>query len=460
MQQPQLDPASFRDPFSAVFYVGTDVYRGLSSVALSEWTEVEQRPFLRGALDRGDVIGTERAQIDSSPWSAVLKHERVPFVSYPYEWSYSMLKDAALLHLELLRDALADGVTMKDGYAFNMQFRGSQPVFIDVTSFERAMSGGPWPGYRQFCQTFLFPLMLSAYRRVPFQPWLRGSLEGIEAPLMRNLFSRRDYLRRGVLRHVVLHSAIQARYAERATEVREELKDAGFSSELTRTIVAGMIKLVRRLKVGSGRSAWSDYRSTCSYSAADSAEKHRFVDRVLGDEPGGQTWDLGCNDGEFSRVAARHAEYVVAMDADHASIDALYRNLRDEDVRNILPLVVNFVDPSPGLGWRNEERRTLDKRATPKNVLALALVHHLSIAANIPLVSVVSWLRSLQGRVVVEFPTADDPQVARLLANKPAGMHSDYTLAHFEGALEKEFRVEQRHALPSATRYLYTVRPR
>ena len=460
MEQPQIDPASFRDPLSAVFYLDGDVYRGLSSEALSEWSEVEARPFLRAALDRGDVVGTERAQIESAPWTAVLKHERVPFVSYPYEWSFSMLRDAAALHLELLKDALAEGITMKDGYAYNMQFRGSMPVFIDVTSFERAMSGGPWPGYRQFCQTFLFPLMLSAYRRVPFQPWLRGSLEGIEAPIMRNLLSRRDYLRRGVLRHVVLHSAIQARYAEGATEVREELKSAGFTSELTRTMVAAMLKLVLRLSIRNRRSAWSDYRSTCSYSDADATEKHRFVDRVLADEPGGQTWDLGCNDGEFSRVAARHADYVVAMDTDHPSIDALYRDLRSEKVENILPLVVNLVDPSPGLGWRNVERRTLDARGTPRNVLALALVHHLSIGANVPLASVVGWLRSLRGRVVVEFPTAEDPQVARLLANKPTGMHDDYTLSRFEGLLEKEFRVEHRHALPSATRYLYAARPR
>jgi SAM-dependent methyltransferase len=465
MDSYELEPASFRDPGSSVFYTDGRVYRGLGDEALGDWNALAATSFFPALLADGRVVRTELLEGEGpaagAGWAGVLEHETIPFVSYPYEWTFGMLKDAALLHLDILHEALAEAVTMKDGYAYNVQWRGSQPTFIDLTSFERAGGGGPWAGYRQFCQTFLYPLMLQAYKDVSFQPWLRGAINGIEPSQMRNLLSLRDKFRRGVFKHIVLHTAVEQRFAAKgATKMTDELKSAGFSTELTRATVGSMRKLVGKLSWKRSKSTWNDYRSTCTYTDADAEEKGRFVQKCLGERPWELAWDLGCNDGLYSRMAAEHAGYVVATDLDELVVDHLYRSLREEGNTRILPLTMNLADPSPNVGWRGLERRSFTDRRRPDVVLALALIHHLVIGANLPLGEVVDWLRGLGAHLVIEFVAPNDPQTERLLANKVAGQHDDYRQDNFERVLGESFEITARDELPSGTRVMYFARPR
>ena len=173
----------------------------------------------------------------------------------------------------------------------------------------------------------------------------------------------------------------------------------------------------------------------------------------------GLVWDMGCNDGAYSRIAAESASYVVAFDYDHATVEALYRSLRSEQDSKILPLVGNLADPSPGLGWRGLERRPLEQRGKPDLILALALIHHVSITANVPIAEFLDWVRGLDASMVIEFPKRDDPMVRRLLSGKRTGSNSDYELETFERELEKRFQVSKTEALPSGTRVLYRVHP-
>ena len=394
------------------------------------------------------------------PYEAVLRHERIPFVSYPYEWTFSMLQDAAILHLDLLLDALNEGLTMKDGYAFNVQWQGTRPVFIDVPSFERNPQGGPWAGYRQFCQTFLYPLLLQAHKDVPFRYWMRGSVNGLETRDVRNVMSARDLLRAGVLKHVVLHGAMEARFTGKAQAVQSELRDAGFGSELTKATVQGLRKLVGRLRWERSDSTWADYRKICNYTDADRGAKEAFVKQAAAETAPRLAWDLGANDGAYSRLVSEHAGHVVAVDSDELVVETLYRALRQERNTTILPLVMNLADASPGLGWRGRERKAFDQRDRPELVLALALLHHLVISAAVPLAEVLDWLRSLDARVVVEFVHPEDGMVERLLANKPAGLHDDYRVDVFETLVGERFTVERQERLPSGTRTLYSVHPR
>jgi hypothetical protein len=342
---------------------------------------------------------------------------------------------------------------LKDGTPYNVQWRGTEPVFVDVGSFERLREGEPWAGYRQFCTLFLYPLLLQAYRGVEPQPWLRGSLEGIEPAQARALLRGRSRWRRGVLTHVVLHDRLEAKNAER--DVRTELKKAGFKKELIQANVRRLRRLVERLRPKRGRSPWAGYRETAPYTEEDAQYKERFV-REAGHAA--LAWDLGCNDGRFSRALT--ADAVVAIDGDERVVGELYTTLRGEGSRTILPLVVDLANASPGLGWRGAERRRLEERGRPDLVLCLALVHHLAIGRNVPFEELVSWLRSLGARLVIEFADRDDPMVERLLARKRQETHESYGRDTFERALFSAFEVSRREVLRSGTRTLYLAAPK
>jgi hypothetical protein len=426
---------SFRDPDSRVFVDDDVVYRVLSQDGWQDWLALSATPLATD--DR--LISTEAVELDdlpeltAGPAAGALKHEKVPFVSYPYEWPFSMLKDAALLQLALGRAALQHDLTLKDASAYNVQFKGARPVFVDIGSFERLNEGEPWAGYRQFCMLFLYPLMLQAYRGMPHHALLRGSLDGITPAQARALLSAR---RRGVFTHVVLHARLEARYGD-AREVRSDLKRAGFGKALLDANMRKLEKLVRRLEFKPGRTAWTEYGSTNTYSDEEATRKAEFV-RQAAARHKGLVWDLGCNDGTYSRVAAEHADSVVAVDADHATVDGLYRALKEEQRTDILPLVMSLTDPSPDVGWRGLERARLERRGTPDLALALALIHHVVITGNVP---------------VREFP-----MVQKLLSGKTEKANPDYERETFERALGERFEVERTERLGSRT--LYEARPR
>lgn len=459
------DPGSFRDPTSQVFQDGDRVVRALRGAGCRGWDALTRTQLLEQLTTAGEVVSTRQVELPPSlraeGWEILLEHERVPFVSYPYEWPFSMLRDAARLQLQLLLGALEAGITLKDATPYNVQWKGSSPLFIDVGSFQPLEEGEPWLGYRQFCRQFLFPLMLRAYRDVPYQPWLRGSLEGIAATDLRRLLRRRDLWRRAVVLHVVLQARAEAREGAASQSARDEVKRAGFRKELIQANVRGLLRVIERLRWEPGVTAWSGYAAQHDHVRVDRDAKSAFVAGVLDGEHHRLVWDLGANDGHFSRLAARSADVVVAMDSDEATVDALYRTLRSEGQRTIVPLVVDLADPSPSLGWAGAERPDLPSRGKPDLVLSLAVLHHLAIGRNVPIGRFVGWLRELGAEVVVEFAELDDPMVKRLTMNKRADeVHPSYDLGHLRKLLSEGFDVVSEQRLPSGHRTLLHVRPR
>jgi hypothetical protein len=441
------------------------VFRTLSAAGLEEWRAVAERPLWRELQEERRVVATEEAALDVYPdllagaAAGVLRHERVPFVSYPYEWPFSMLKDAALLQLELNRRALRAGLALKDATPYNVQWRGARPLFIDVGSFERLRRDEPWAGYRQFCMLFLYPLMLQAYKDLPFHAPLRGSLDGI-APAEARALLAGERFRKGVLSNVLAHARLESRYAgAEGGAVKRDLERAGFNEELLAANFAKLEKLVRRLEWEPGETAWTGYGEDNTYDAAAADAKAAFVREAAARRRAALAWDAGCNDGRYARVAAESADLVVAFDADHATVEALYRRLREEGREDVLPLVMSVTDPSPDRGWRGRERASLERRGTPELVLCLALVHHVCIAGNVPVRELLDWLGSLGARLVIEFPDRSDPMVQRLLGGKRAGSNPDYERAAFERALEERFTVD-RSAAVTDTRTLYEAQPR
>lgn len=462
------DPGSFRDWDGRVFVSSDGIVRALSGQGVANWTALEATDLYRRHVADGSLVPTrpaEATELDElraidPVWEGALVHERVPFISYPYEWTFSMLQDAALLQLELTAEAISEGLILKDASPYNVQWIGARPTFIDVGSFELLREGEAWSGYRQFCALYLYPLLLEAYKGVPFQPWLRGSPGGIAPEDVRGIFSARDLLRRGVLRHVVLHARLERGNAHRSAEVRDELRAAGMSAQLVAKGIESLAALVRGLRPGTHGGTWGAYRETCSYDEGDIAAKDEFVRRAVGLRRRHLVWDLGCNDGRYSQIASQGSELTLAIDSDPAVVDTLYRTLREEGSTSVSPLVVDLVNPSAAVGWRNAERSTLLERGRPELVLCLALVHHLSIANNVPLVEIVEWLRSLECEVVVEFPHREDPMVQRLLAAKRSDAHPDYDRVTFGALLGLQLDVVDSVELPSETRTLFLVRPR
>jgi SAM-dependent methyltransferase len=454
------EPGSFRDPESRVFYAAGAVYRALSAEGLADFEALAAS----GLLDDPRIVATERvydpppeAGLLATDVAGVLRHERVPFISYPYEWTFSMLKDAALLQLDLLSAALDHDLVLKDSSPYNVQFKGARPVFIDVGAFERRRAGELWVGYRQFCMLYFFPLLLKSLRGVSFQPWLRGSIDGISATQIRGVMSFSDRFRRGLATNVFLHARLERQDARSATAIKREVKRSGVELELIRANVRKMRKLVARLDSSPPAGVWVDYPEQNSYDPVDAERKAEFVRTAVRSRAWRLVWDLGANTGRHAKIAAEHAQHVIALDADEGAVELLYRDLRAAGGGTILPLTMNLADPSPSLGWRGRERGSLLERGRPDLVLALALVHHITIGSNVPVREFVDWLAELGGALVIEFPSREDPMVQKLLAGKREGLHPDYERGYFERCLRERFDVQRSELLGSGTRTLYFV---
>ena len=458
------DPGSFRDPASRVYLSADAVWRGLDAEALADFEALATTPFFADATSSGQIVATDLASERPEgleAWAGVLRHERIPVITYPYEWSFEMLRDAARLQLDLVGQALDQDLTTKDASAYNVQFVGSTPRFIDIGSFERLRPAEPWYGYRQFHMHFLLPLMLQAYRGITFQPLLRADVEGVNPVDARRMMSFWDIVsprKKGTLLHVSLQARAENASSER--DVKSELKASGMKKELLVAQIKNLRKLVDRLRLRKAETEWSSYSDRAHYTDADLRAKEQFVSAVAAAVQPTLAWDLGANDGHFSRLVAEHGAYVIAADGDHEAVDGLYRSLRAEGDERILPLVLNLADPSPSRGWRSKERQAFTERSRPQLVLALALIHHLVISRNVPMQEFVDFLADAGAQLVVEFPTRDDPMVKRLLRNKREGIHDDYTVEGFEAALANRFDVARREELPSGTRICYHATPK
>jgi hypothetical protein len=461
LPRPTFEKGSFRDRSGRIFFESGQVYRAVSEQALQEWIAVSNLSFLQDAMNAGQIVQTVPApSMDwfarSEGFAAALHHERMPLVSWPYEWCFSMLRAAALLQLELMERALAEDAILKDASAFNIQFRGTQPALIDTGSIVPFQPGQPWDGYRQFCQMFLFPLMLQAWKGVDFQPYLRGSIEGLTPQQFSRLLSIRDLFRRGAMSHVWLHARLQSQASVHAGIARS-MQDSGFSKSMIQKNVAGLKKIVEGLQWSPPASTWSGYDESSEPVLRDAAAKEEFIEQTCVSRRWKTVWDLGCNQGRYSRIAAKYSDLVVALDSDHLTVNRFFQSLHAENNRTIVPLVSDLADPTPSLGWRGSERKSLEHRSKPELVFCLALIHHLVIGSNLLLADVIDWLASLKASIVIEFIDREDAQVQTLLANRQ-DVFCDYSKDAFRNLVIRNFRIARQQTLAPA-RTLFLLHP-
>ncbi len=395
------------------------------------------------------VVENERSQeVPSGEWAALIESRKLPFVSYPYEWSFSMLQDAAVLTLKLTERAMDQGMILKDASAYNVMFDGAKPTFIDITSFSDYEEGMPWVAYGQFCDHFLSPLMLQAYKGVSFQPFLRSDLEGISTPhLLAPLLSFRDLFRPGVLSHVKLRSMVEGKAQSMNVEERRATRQIPFSRGMVLRNIRKLQKLVSSLKLKS-RSSWTDYEEENTYDDSMRDRKMRFVQDVGQKlQKRGIAWDVGSNLGRHAETLSHAFNLVVAMDQDPHVVDRLYRKFRGN--KNIHPLVIDAMNPSPAQGWRGAERESLLQRGKPDLALFLALIHHICIGQNVTISEFLEMVRETSSSSIVEFVALDDPMAQKLLATR-SSFHSAYSLDLFRSEVKKMGRIVQEEELSSS----------
>ncbi|HKQ26521.1 MAG TPA: hypothetical protein VJT81_18900 [Burkholderiales bacterium] len=388
----------------------------------------------------------------------VLCHPRIPFVSYPYEWCFSMLKEAATLHLTLIARLFEKDLILKDASAFNVQFVGARRVFIDAGSVQRYETGMPWAALGQFCSTMLSPLLISAFLKIPFSPFLRGSLGGMDSRLTAKIFGGRYWWHPTVLKYVYLHAFLEQRYSHPSAS-RALPAALHFTREMLHHMFVVLARSVERLAFRPPQGHWAGYTDTRAYSGDELAAKNKFVSGAFERMPRRKLlWDLGCNTGEFSFLAAPFFDYVVAMDADFESVEMLFSTLRRNGEKRILPLVMDLANPSAGCGWNNRERQSLFARGKPDCLLALALIHHLRVTEGIPLSHIVNFISSLADHVIVEFVAKDDPMFKTLAQNRRA-TYDDYTETAFRSLFGERCRLVDELRLTKTRWLMFFSRP-
>ena len=466
-----LDGGSFRDPSGRVYHLdwmGTHrVVRGLSTTAASLAERLLSESFIQRLIAEGDIVKTTllppvdpvAARIVEKGWAAVVEHEPLEFLTWPYEWPFSMLKDSALLQLRLLDTAVQNGWILKDATPFNIQWKESSPVFIDTPSFVPLSVGEYWRGYRQFCSMFLTPLLITAHLRIPFQPLLRSRLDGIPPEDAAKYFSGLRKFKRGVLSHVWFPAK-----AERRMRGRDQVgKPARSGRRQPKTMLLALLDSLSRLVGGLSHSLansdWSRYSETHSYEDADFEMKKRFVERHTSQLRPRLLWDLGANTGTFARISARHSGTVVAVDGDHDAAEILYQQCLKDGPRNIIPIVMDLANLSPGQGWMGRERAAFDRRQSPDMILCLALLHHMRVSANIPLPMFLEWLRGLSATIIIEFVGRDDEMFRKLISAKSED-YADYTRENFRVEIDKRFTVRDGLELKDGARELLLLAPK
>lgn len=455
----RAEPGSFRDPGGRIYWLGERVLRTVMPPAAADFEYVESSGLIPHLVERGMLISQTQRPLDllgdaAGAAAYLLEHPKLDFISYPYEWPFAALQAAALLQLDLYLEALERGVTLSDATAYNIQFDGVRPVFIDRLSFRRYVDGEFWFGHRQFCEQFLNPLLLRAKFGIPHNAWLRGSPEGIGAAELSALLPLRQKLSWRILTNVVMQGSLQRTRSSDAHSVVAKSK-LRFPKPAFVRMLRGLRTWIESLHPADRvPTTWQEYAQHNSYRGTEAEAKRKFVARFVSENRLRTVWDIGCNTGDYSAAALQGgARSAVGFDFDQGALDIAFDRARSQRMA-FLPLFLDVTNPAPDQGWQQSERRGLQGRATADAVLALALIHHIAISKNVPLADVVTWLTSLAPSGVIEFVPKSDPMVVELLKLRQ-DIFPDYDEANFVSCLQQRARIVARETVSASGRTLF-----
>lgn len=449
------DSGSFRDRNGLIYYRGKSIYRQINNSAKEDYEHLMNSGLYTNLVNLGLLVSHE--EVDSEPIFPkeaykVIQPELIPFVSYPYEWCFSQLHDAALLTLRIEEIASEYGMTLKDASAYNIQFFNGRPVFIDTLSFEKYVEGDIWAGYRQFCQHFLAPLFLMHYRDVRYNQLLRVYVDGIPLDLVSKMLPIKSLLNFRALLHIHLHGRSQQKYSD----VKVKIQPRKVSKAGRMGMLQNLKNAVKSCKWAPIGTEWVEYYSDTNYSERGFIHKKELVQEFLKEVNPSMVWDVGANTGVFSEIATKIGINTISFDIDPGCIERLYLRYRSGDAGS-LPLIQDLTNPSPGIGWALSERKSLITRGPSDLVMALALIHHLTISNNVPFSLVAEFFAEICKYLIIEFVPKDDSQVQRLLCNRK-DVFTDYSIEEFERAFCQFFTTARKESIQDSKRILYLMR--
>jgi hypothetical protein len=449
--------ASFRDPSGFLFKRDNVLYRQVNHKYEQEYLRLMESGLYEKLVKAKLLIPhieVNNVEAESGECFKTIQPERVPFISYPYEWSFGQLKDAALATLSIHKRALKMGMSLKDASAYNIQFVRGKATLIDTLSFELYKEGQPWVAYRQFCQHFLAPLAFMALKDVRLNQLLRVYIDGVPLDLASELLPWKTHLNFGLMTHIHLHAGAQKKYAG------EEVKSRGgsMSKQAMTGLIESLESTVKKLDWKPGGTEWGNYYDITNYSDAAFEHKKQLVAEWTDRIHPAIVWDLGANNGVFSRVAAdaQAGPAVISWDIDPAAVEQNYRQIKTEKNERVLPLLLDLTNPSPAIGWANRERDSFGGRGPADLTLALAVIHHLAISNNVPLLYLADFFAGTGKWLVIEFVPKSDSQVQKLLASRE-DIFPTYTREGFEAAFSQRFKVHEAVPVRESERVLYLM---
>jgi len=453
-------PASFKDPSGFIFQAEGNYYRQVNQSYAPDYDLLMSSGLYKVLTDKKLLIphtevGENLAQ--SAEWYKTLLPQQLSFISYPYEWCFDELKDAALLTLSVTKIAISHGMILKDATAFNIQFLEGRPVFIDSLSFEKYDDSKPWIAYRQFCECFLFPLLLEHYLKIDTQKLLSVYLEGIPAKTTARLLPAKSKFKLSTWLHVYLQNTVSTSNNP-STNNNRQIK---FSKEKLLRMIDHLENTIKPLHIKSTiKSTWNNYYDETILSKNYLDEKEKIFREFISDINQGRVLDMGCNDGYFSLVVAEKNSNVIAADFDSQCINKLYLSVKNNVHAGILPLCIDISNPPPAAGFRNSERQSFGERAKSDVVIALAIIHHLVLSKNIPIPDVALQLAELtKNHLIIEFVPLNDEKAQQLIMNK-TNYHTPYDVPAFENYFNTYFEIEKKQVIPGTERVLYRMKKR
>lgn len=446
-------PASYRDPAGFIFTNAGTVYRAVQPAGQKDYDLLLSSGLYARLREKNWIIAHEEvADLGLQPDAyKILKPAQLSFWSYPYEWSFSQLKEAALLTLRLVATGLEFGMILKDASAYNIQFVGGKPMLIDSLSFEAYEEGQAWQAFTQMCRHFLYPLIVFQKRPELSPAVLMAYPDGFSAQLTASLLPWKSRLNLTNQLYVFLAASLGSKKSN-------SQKAYKIPKQKILQNVAQLKGYINDLAPQKADSIWSNYYGETILSDAYLENKKAVVEQLLQELQPSRVIDAGCNTGAFSMIAAAHAAEVVSFDFDANSVDVLFREMAKQGVGNVQLLVADITNPTPALGWANAERSALTDRLNGDMVFALALIHHLALAKNVPFTFISDFFARISSKwLLMEFVPKSDPK-AQLLLQSRADIFPQYTTQDFEMTFQERFSIEKRIPLAHSERVLYLLK--